>query len=147
MTQSISDIDGKTKTAVREIVERDEPVKMVNLAKEHGKRLVDKGLKSSQIRSIFGTARAIDGMWLIDNQKDRAFRELMKLKYKLAYQAARKGLEPVKVLADLLEPAIDAVGSGDQAQRQERFSRFLDFFEALLAYHRASGGDKESQDG
>ena len=82
MTQSISGIDGKTKGAVREIVERDEPVRMVNLAKEHGERLAEKKLKSSQIRSIFGTARAIDGMWLIDNQKDRAFRELMKLKYK-----------------------------------------------------------------
>ena len=146
MTQSISGIDGKTKGAVREIVEHDEPVRMVTLAKEHGERLVVNGLKSSQIRSIFGTARAIDGMWLIDNQKDRAFRELMKLKYKLAYQASRKGLEPVKYLAELLEPAIDAVGNGEQAQRQERFSRFLDFFEALLAYHRAFGGDKEGRD-
>ena len=60
-------------------------------------------------------------------------RELLLLKPKLAYQAAR---EPkVKPLADVLDVAIDQV----EGQR-ERFQRLVELFEAILAYHTKYGG-------
>ena len=60
-------------------------------------------------------------------------RELLLLKPKLAYQAARE--EKVKPLADVLEVAIDQVDG-----RRERFQRFVELFEAILAYHTTYGG-------
>ena len=51
-------------------------------------------------------------------------------------------------LADVLTPAIDAVldesqdgaATGKADPALQRFGHFVDFFEAILAYHRAAGG-------
>lgn len=80
-----------------------------------------------------------------------ALRELTLLKPRLAYAASRNPV--VRHLADVLTPAIDGVLDGIDFQSAERdqwqginkralqrFGRFLDFFEAILAYHRAAGG-------
>jgi CRISPR type III-A-associated protein Csm2 len=41
----------------------------------------------------------------------------------------------VGLLQKLLVPAIDSVGTD-----RDKFRRFLEYFEALLAYHKANGG-------
>jgi CRISPR-associated protein Csm2 len=138
MSQTAKPVDAKSKQEVRRIVEQDDPRAMVSLAEIHGKLLHDEALKSSQIRPIFGMARAIEGMWVSDPA--RAYRELLKLRPKLAYQAQRIP-EGMPTLRDLLDPGISAVGEGkEDRDRAERFQRFLDYFEAVLAYHRAAGG-------
>ena len=138
MTQNTVSVDSKSRQDVRRIVEQDDPRAMVLLAENHGKLLYDQALKSSQIRPIFGMARAIEGMWVSDPA--RAYRELLKLRPKLAYQAQRIQ-DGMPTLRDLLDPGISAVGDGKgDPERAERFQRFLDYFEAVLAYHRAAGG-------
>jgi CRISPR-associated protein Csm2 len=61
--------------------------------------------------------------------------EFMLLKPKLAYAAARADEDGAHQLSAVLTWAIDEVGS-DKA----KFARFVDFFEAVLAYHKAAGG-------
>ena len=61
------------------------------------------------------------------------------LKPKLAYTANRHA--SVNTLKEVLTQAIDLVGKEqEKSYQREKFSRFVDFFEAILAYHKASGG-------
>jgi CRISPR-associated protein Csm2 len=95
-------------------------------------------LTTSQIRNVFGTVRQIEMNWgprATEQQRRNATRQLILLKPKLAYQAKRERGRGVQELADVLIPAIDQVGDD-----RERFQNFMDFFEAILAYHTAAGG-------
>lgn len=98
-------------------------------------------LTTSQVRGFFGAIRQIEGR--VDPSakqlEDTTYRDLVLLKPKLAYQAQReienrKG-EGVMRLKEVLAPAIDLVGHDRQ-----RFRHFVQFFEAILAYHKAAGG-------
>lgn len=96
-------------------------------------------LTTSQIRNVFGTVRQIEMNWgprATEQQRRHAARQLILLKPKLAYQARRERGKGVQELAGLLIPAIDLVG-----EDRDRFQNFVDFFEAILAYHTAAGGN------
>jgi CRISPR-associated protein Csm2 len=61
------------------------------------------------------------------------------LKPKLSYSTARS--RQVEYLEKVLSDAIDMVDKADtQEVRNQRFERFMDLFEAILAYHRSEGG-------
>lgn len=117
-----------------------DPVESAKQTDEWG-RLVGEALArdlaTAQIRTIFGKVRLIEMNWPlfgdVDGQKaSKALRDLILLKPKLRYQAERKN--EVRDLAELLSQAIDLVTNRDE------FQRFVDFFEAILAYHKAAGG-------
>jgi CRISPR-associated protein Csm2 len=111
---------------------------LVKLARETAQTLVTNNLTRSQIRGIFTEVRKIDTMWGGPRQAD-AMRRLNMLKPKLDYQTARS--ESVKVLRDVLILAIDEVEKAtNEKDRSTRFHRFMELFEAILAYHRAEGG-------
>ena len=109
---------------------------LVSLAEDTAHHLVTADLKRSQIRSIFSEARKIQGLW-VSNQ-DAAIRRLVMLKPKMDYQTQRN--PPVRGLRDVLSPAIDMVAQAKDEERNKRFQIFMDLFEAILAYHRAKGG-------
>lgn len=100
---------------------------LVDAAEKLGETLQKRGLKTSQIRKVYGAVKKI--------QMSKEFRrnDLIMLKPKLAYAAARE--KAVTDLKDALTQAIDRVG-GDR----QKFKNFVDFFEATLAYHKAAGG-------
>lgn len=111
---------------------------LVKFARETAGTLVRNNLTRSQIRGIFTEVRKIDTMWEGPRQGD-AMRRLNMLKPKLDYQTSRS--ESVKVLRDVLSAAIDEVNkAADETDRSIRFHRFMELFEAILAYHRAEGG-------
>ena len=85
-------------------------------------------LSTSQIRNIYGAVKKMQMKGGLDPHK------LLMLKPKLAYAAKRHG-KGVNMLKEILTRAIDMVGN-DPAN----FNRFVDFFEAILAYHKAYGG-------
>ena len=101
---------------------------LVTAAENLGQTLQRRGLKTSQIRKVYGAVKKI--------QMSKVFQrnELVMLKPKLAYAAARN--EAVTDLKDALIQAIDKVGDD-----QKKFKNFVDFFEATLAYHKAAGGE------
>jgi len=110
---------------------------LVARAEEIGTTLA-RQLTTSQIRNVFGTVRHIQMMWVpqaTPQQQQQATRQLLLLKPKLAYQARRERGKGVEILKEVLSPAIDLVEGN-----RERFQNFVDFFEAILAYHTAAGG-------
>lgn len=100
-------------------------------------KTVEKELTTSQIRNFFGIVKKIEARGKFG---DTEIREFSLLKPKLAY-AAKKTTMKTKLdyLKDVLTSAIDMVIS-DEGMIKERFDNFCDFFEAILCYHKASGG-------
>jgi len=116
--------------------------KLVTWADSLGRGLArNERLTTSQVRGFFGAVRQIEAEVQPGETelKDTTYRKLMLLKPKLAYQAqreidSRKG-EGVLRLSEVLAPAIESVG-----RDAKRFRHFVEFFEAILAYHKAAGG-------
>lgn len=104
--------------------------KLVEVAERLGREMEQRGLSTSQIRNVFGEVKRLE-MRPFDEQSAR---QLLLLKPRLAYQAGRHG-GAVQALAEILSKAVDRVGADPR-----RFSNFVEFFEAILAYHRAEGG-------
>jgi len=110
--------------------------RLLKQAKQIGKSLKNAGLSMAQIRGVFGIVRQIEMRWTEKATKDvqeQSMRQLLLLQPKLEYQARRQ--KAVEGLKNTLIPAIEQV----QGNR-ERFGRFVEFFEAILAYHVAAGG-------
>jgi len=110
---------------------------LVQGARQVAEQLVHNNLSRAQIRTIFTEVRKIEAQW--GSNADEAMRRLNMLKPKLDYQTARS--QEVAGLRDVLTPAIDEVNrAGNAEERDRRFRRFMDLFEAILAYHRSLGG-------
>jgi CRISPR-associated protein Csm2 len=116
---------------------------MVTQSEAVGKALA-RQLTSSQIRGIFGSVRRIELDWQSGEEEmtareserlRRAQREFALLQPRLAYQAKRERGQGVENLCAVLTPAMQLVGTD-----HTRFRNFVDFFEAILAYHKAAGG-------
>ena len=122
----------------RKIIVEGDAKLLTERAESIGTSLARQNLTASQIRNIFGTVRQIEMSWTSrasERQRKQAARQLILLKPKLAYQARRERGRGVQELSEVLIPAIDLVG-----EDRDRFQNFMDFFEAILAYHTAAGG-------
>lgn len=118
---------------------------LVDTAKEVGNSLA-RQLTTSQIRNIFGEVRRIQMSWPPDAANDKvkaneAFRSVVLLQPKLAYQARRERGRGVEELQMVLDPCIEEIRRAPEDRRRLYFTRFVDFFEAILAYHKAAGGN------
>ena len=102
---------------------------LVKEAEQQGQQLA-RNLTTSQIRNIYG---AVKKMQMKGGELDT--HKLLMLKPKLAYAAKRHG-GGVDTLKEVLTQAIDLVGNDSK-----KFNRFVDFFEAILAYHKFYGGN------
>jgi CRISPR-associated protein Csm2 len=125
----------------REIVTSESPQaakKLVEWSEHLGEFLARRGLTTSQIRKVFGEVRRL---WM-EAQKgwtDVLTRKVHLLIPKLEY-AARKEVA-VKALRAVLVRSIREVLEGENHDEiRKRFERFVEFFEAILAYHYAFGG-------
>jgi len=107
----------------------------IKFAEEFGKSLA-RTLSTSQIRNVFGEVRRIQQKG-ITNSFDS---EVLLLKPKLSYARARANA--ARDLESVLSSAIDAIFQNaiNPEQKFQRFENFANFFEAILAYHRAYGG-------
>jgi CRISPR-associated protein Csm2 len=115
---------------------------MVGWANSLGQTLKNSGLATSQIRALFGEVRRIEGEWQIEGHRERARRRLILLKPKMAYRARKERGRAVGMLVDVLDPAVDLVVEAKTDEDLDgNFTRFVEFFEAILAYHKAHGGN------
>lgn len=101
-------------------------------------------LTTAQIRNVFGEVRRIQ----MNNQKalrkPELFNEarILLLRPKLAYAAKRANKKGATELADVLSEGLKAVAAGNSRDAIiKRFDNFANFFEAVLAYHKAEGGN------
>ena len=115
---------------------------LVSCADQLGRSLKESGLTTNQIRALFGEVRQIEGQWHIDDvNREKARRRLILLKPKMAYRARRERGRAVQELVGVLDPALrEVIQEKDKEKQDENFQRFVEFFEAILAYHRAYGG-------
>ncbi|CUU34968.1 MAG: type III-A CRISPR-associated protein Csm2 [Fimbriimonadales bacterium] len=117
---------------------RDGGKALVDLAERVGRQVKNEGLTTNQIRNIYGIVKQMEMRMKAPQQSDTGwnwYHELMMLKPKMAYAAARASGRGAETLAKVLSVAIDEVGSD-----RGKFPRFVDLFEAILAYHKAAGG-------
>jgi CRISPR-associated protein Csm2 len=124
---------------LRRILVDGDAEELVNFAEELGRQLVDRRLKTVQIRKFFAEVRRLGDEARVSRRPadlDRIYRRLTLLRPKLAYQARRA--EGVGDLRAVLDPAILLV-TQDRSDPQ-RLTRFVEFFEAILAYHKFHGG-------
>jgi CRISPR-associated protein Csm2 len=151
------------------IIGQDDDVQAIRLLGEVservGKKIADQNVATSQIRSIFGEVRSIQmAVTGLDkkpitshamNETDtseqapqpldnvRVVRPLLMLRPKLAYQYGRTSDREfhkkvgMGILTDVLSNSIQIIL---KAPNTRTFSNFVDFFEAVLAYHRYYGG-------
>jgi CRISPR-associated protein Csm2 len=119
---------------------------LVTFAQTTAEQLVKNQLTRGQVRNIFTEVRKIEALWDAESAKEpdkrdynKALRRLVMLKPKMDYQTSR--IPQVELLKKVLSDAIDeVVKGGTNKDKDERFKRFMNLFEAILAYHRAKGG-------
>ncbi len=106
---------------------------MVKVAQEVSKAIGR--VKNSQIRGIFATVRQIQLSWGTNTiSAEKAYRDAVLLKPRLSYSAARNDLSGLDII---LVGALNMV-KGTPDQRKTYFTNFVNFFEAIVAYHYAN---------
>lgn len=105
---------------------------LVDAAEKLGPRLKQNRLTTNQIRNVYGMVKRME---LQIDSREFDYDEFILLKPKLAYAAARADNDGARELKSVLSWAIDEVGTD-----RKHFERFVNFFEAILAYHKAAGG-------
>lgn len=101
----------------------------VTFSDKLGKFIKDKGLTTSQIRNVFGEIKRIQ-MKGFETEKASFYL----LKPKIAYAAKRQndlGINTLKKYFDLAH---------SEVSDSKSYQNFVDFFEAILAYHKSYGG-------
>jgi CRISPR-associated protein Csm2 len=124
---------------------------LVKWADTLGSSLAKMKLSTNQIRALFGEVRQIQGEWSIEGHREQALRRLILLKPKMAYRQRKERSKAVRALVDVLGPAVNLVveappkpegaSPGGANTQDDNFQRFVEFFEAILAYHKAYGGN------
>lgn len=127
-----------TPDVLKKIIQGENAVESARLTVEWGEKVgkaSQKDVTGSQIRIIFTTVRFIEAEWTANASEveaQQALRQFILLKSKLRYQAERQS--KLRDITGLLTNCIDLVNT------REQFLRFVDFFEAILAYHKTTGG-------
>ena len=100
---------------------------------QDGKRLGRMAMTTSQIRNVFGEVKRIQAKGY---QKEKS--SFLLLRPKIAYAEARvlakTGKSRITDFRSVLDKAHMAVSD------EKQFQNFVDFMEAILAYHKAYGG-------
>jgi len=118
---------------IKSFIQKDETARrMVVFAEQLAIDIKD--ISTSQIRNAYGTVKKLE---MQREFTEKSYRELLLLKPKLAYARGRSENKKknFEKLEDALSAAIDAV----DVKEPETFKRFCNFFEAILAYHKAHG--------
>ena len=127
------------KGTIERIIAQGDPEALVEWAEDIG-RAIARQVTTSQLRNVFGTARQIQLRW--HNNPQAAYRDAVLLRPKLGYFAKRERGRGMEDLKRVLVPALEVMSQGKNLEeRQKRFNHFVDFFEAIVAYHKAYGGN------
>lgn len=111
----------------------------VKAAKEMGGKLAQKGVSTSQIRNFFGEIKKIQALG-IDMQKGRSRLHMVgpKLAYTIGRMEGNNNREKADAMSELLQGVEKATELIVAADSSIRFNHFVDFMEAMVAYHKYS---------
>ena len=97
----------------------------------------DKSLSTSQLRKFFGEIKRIQATNDFEKSKD----DVLMLKPKLAYAKGRaKRDNKIHNLFTEMSKALNVIDYKDNKKGEKDFNNFIKIFEAVVAYHKASGG-------
>ena len=111
-----------------------------DLAKErkefiNGKEKKISAMSTSQLRKFFGEIKRIQAL---DFDKSEVKDDILMLKPKLAYAAGRdEGKSKIGDFYKKMSIGLDAI----EPKNKEHFRNFVKIFEAIVAYHKAAGGN------
>jgi CRISPR-associated protein Csm2 len=105
---------------------------LVKHTEAFGSHLERNQLKTNQVRKFLDAVNRIKADLPEDGDFSKIETDVVLLKPKLAYAAARQ--PAAKPLSDVMSAAIEEVHSIDD------FKRLVQFLESTIAYHKASGG-------
>jgi CRISPR-associated protein Csm2 len=112
---------------------KDYPIReLVKHAQEFGPELRRQRLETNQIRKFLDALNQIKARVVGEDFSADIETEVVLLKPKLAYAAARQNA--VKPLSNVMSAAIDKVHS------KPDFDRLVQLVESIIAYHKAEGG-------
>ena len=105
--------------------------RLPEFADRMGKYMADNKLTNSKIRSIYGEIKRIQ---MGEFEKEKASFYLLKPKvaYALGRDKNNKGLQLFKIVFD---------NCAKDVSNQKTYHNFCNLLEAILAYHKANGGD------
>lgn len=127
---------------------------MVTYADEFAKHLatIEKregvALTASQLRKFFGAVKTLQLRTEVSGFQEAEF---VMLKAKLAYATGRvrqKNRNKILRIDDfrkVMDAAIDMVNKSPESDKKKSFHNFINFFEAIVAYHKVYGEDKDKQ--
>ena len=108
----------------------------ISFAEDFGEFLANHQMTTSQIRNIYGEVMRISAKGM-----EKKYKDFLLLKPKMAYAARRSGTRGIEEFKKVMDQAHEAVTeTTDMAGKEAAFQNFKDFFEAVLAYHKAAGG-------
>ncbi|MBZ4663997.1 MAG: csm2 [Caloramator sp.] len=103
---------------------------LFEIAEKVGKRIKDDGVTVSQIRKIYSEVRKLE----YDEKREYQY-NLRLIKAQIGYTAGR--FSKLKNFKNVFDILIQETLKGDKTE----LKRFKDFFEAVIAYHKAYGGN------
>lgn len=111
----------------------------IEYAEQLGKFLADRhsNFTTTQFRNFYGELKRIQ---MNDIEKEQNQTSFFLLKPKIAYAAKRSNSRGAMEFRKQIEKAMDAVQL-DKQDYKRRFNNFCDLVEAILAYHKANGGN------
>ncbi|MBW4520077.1 MAG: type III-A CRISPR-associated protein Csm2 [Scytolyngbya sp. HA4215-MV1] len=137
MSKKISQLAGLSDYGTRELVEETQKL---------GKKLADKGLKTTQIRKFLDAVNQIKAKLKVTQKLEdieEIKSELPLLRAKLAYAAARQQKNndpgPVEPLRQVLDVALQKIRKESDFFSKD-FTRLGQLIESIIAYHRYAGG-------
>jgi len=125
-----------TREEIQQWVNNGPTVDLIRSAETFGHQLVRGKLTTSQIRQVFTRMKNIESKG-IDATR---LADLLMLKPLIAYAEGRNKCDGLTHLKNLVCDGIDQVAAARGDELRSRFKNFVKLFEAVLAYHRASGG-------
>lgn len=146
MSVTYNQIDGlsKIKSWVTKGIDSD----LIKWSEDFAKDLVKNGLKTNQIRNVFGEVKRIQltandfltNEGKIQNKFDE--KSILLLIPKLAYVAKKSKVNIANDLKTVLTSGLNAVITGnDTVTKKAYFENFVNVLESILAYHKAHGGE------
>ncbi len=145
MAVNYNNIEGTTK--IKEWVTKGVDPDLIKWSDGFAKALVNKGLKTNQIRNVFGEVKRIQltsndfltNEGLVKNKFDE--KSILLLIPKLAYVAKKSNVQIADELKDVLTVGLNSVISAqDLPTKKIYFENFVNVLESILAYHKAHGG-------
>lgn len=116
------------------------------LYKENGRDKVGKAaVTTSQIRNFFSEVKRIQRESITSDNISRFLLLRPKLAYAMARAIQKNHDSRMKIFKEVMEVAHRAVDPSSEIELELRFQRFVDFFEAILAYHKSYGGGAVSK--